>query len=74
MAEHSASQVPTRAPVTVHEVNRLLAVGRLLLSVLTPEELAALQAALDGAPDRGVTGAIRPYLSSPEEVDTARDT
>ena len=29
--------------ITVEDVNRLLEVGRLLLSVLTPEEIEALQ-------------------------------
>jgi hypothetical protein len=36
-----------KSPVTIEEVNRVLEVGRLLLSVLTPEELDLLQQLLN---------------------------
>jgi len=36
-------QTTTEKRITVEEVNRVLAVGRLLLSVLTPEEIEELQ-------------------------------
>lgn len=37
----------TESTVTIEEVNRVLEVGRLLLSVLTPEELEQLQQLLN---------------------------
>ena len=43
MVESGRTQQPTEPKVTVHEVKRVLEVGRLLLSVLTPEELAELE-------------------------------
>lgn len=36
-------QNPTEKQITVEEVNRVLEVGRLLLSVLTPKEIEELQ-------------------------------
>lgn len=38
---------------TIEEVNRVLEVGRLLLSVLTPEELDQLQQLLNNQPIEG---------------------
>ena len=37
------TQTPTDKQITVEEVNRVLEVGRLLFSVLTPEEIEELQ-------------------------------
>ena len=49
-----------RPSVTIEDVNRVLEVGRLLLSVLTPEELQELQELLIGEPladpEKGNTG------------------
>jgi len=45
--------------ITIEEVNRVLEIGRLLLSVLTPEELNQLEQILNGQPsglDIGNTG------------------
>ena len=44
MASQAAGEQETRQEVTIEDVNRVLEVGRLLLSVLTPEELAELSA------------------------------
>jgi hypothetical protein len=52
MSERDNGQRPTQPQVTVHEVNRVLEVGRLLLSVLTPEELEELAAQVGAASDR----------------------
>lgn len=38
---------PISNSVTVEDVNRILEVGKLLLTVLTPEELASLQQLID---------------------------
>ena len=47
--KHESSFTPTTIsnPITVEDVNRILEVGKLLLSVLTPEELASLQQVID---------------------------
>lgn len=50
MSEENTAQNPSQDPVTVDEVNRVLEVGQLLLSVLTPEEIEELQALLIGEP------------------------
>jgi len=42
--------------VTVEDVNRLLEVGRLLFSVLTPEEIEELQELLSSQKQIGNTG------------------
>lgn len=42
--------------VTIEEVNRLLEVGKILFSVLTPEELKSLQGVLSGQKQLGNTG------------------
>ena len=42
MAKAQEPQHPTQPTVTIEELNRVLEVGRLLLSVLTPEELEEL--------------------------------
>jgi len=47
--------------VTVEDVNRLLDVGRLLFSVLTPEEIEALQSKIN-------------KLSASEEIGNAGDS
>ena len=44
MAERESISDPALSEVTVEEVNRILDVGRLLLSVLTKEELQEIQA------------------------------
>ena len=47
MMTQKAAQTSTMEPViTIEEVNRVLEVGRLLISVLSPEELDQLQQAL----------------------------
>ena len=46
----------TEFQVTVEEVNRLLEVGRLLFSVLTPEEIEQLQELLSTPKQIGNTG------------------
>ena len=43
MNSFETKQKASAPTVTVEEVNRLLEVGRLLFSVLTPEEIEALQ-------------------------------
>jgi hypothetical protein len=48
MSEENTTQNPSQDQVTINEVNRVLEVGRLLLSVLTPEEIEELQALLIG--------------------------
>ena len=50
MVESGRTQQPTEPKVTVHEVKWVLEVGRLLLSVLTPEELADLEEFLNAKP------------------------
>ena len=50
MVESGRTQQPTEPKVTVREVNRVLEVGRMLLSVLTPEELAELEESLNTKP------------------------
>lgn len=47
MAEDQGIQRPTQPTVTIEEVNRVLEVGRLLLSVLTPRELEELAEVID---------------------------
>jgi len=42
--------------ITVEEVNRVLEIGKLLFSVLTPEEVAELQALLAPQKEKGNTG------------------
>ena len=43
MSEENSQQSLTKPEVTIEEVNRVLDVGRLLLSVLTQEEVEELQ-------------------------------
>jgi len=50
MTEKSSTKCPKEPVVTVEEVNRVLEVGRLLLSVLTQGEMEELQALLCGEP------------------------
>lgn len=50
MAEKTIEERPSQPIVTIDEVNRVLEVGRLLLSVLTQDELEELQALLCGEP------------------------
>ncbi len=50
--------------VTIEEVNRVLEVGRLLLSVLTPEELDQLQQLLNNQSIEGLFSA--PAVSTAE--------
>jgi hypothetical protein len=60
MSEDRTDHKQIQPKVTIEDVNRVLEVGRLLLSVLTPEEIEELQALLIGepftAPDIGNTG------------------
>ena len=46
----STNEIRDVNPITIEEVNRVLEVGRLLLSVLTPEELNQLEQLLNGQP------------------------
>ena len=50
MSEDGTEHSQTQPKVTIDEVNRVLDVGRLLLSVLTPEELQELKELLIGEP------------------------
>jgi hypothetical protein len=43
MSEEITKNLPTISEVTIEDVNRLLEVGRMLLSVLTEEEIEELQ-------------------------------
>lgn len=43
MSQNEKQQRPTEPQVTIEEVNRVLEVGRLLLSVLTEEEVEELK-------------------------------
>jgi hypothetical protein len=43
MSEESAKKLSTTSEVTIEDVNRVLEVGHLLLSVLSEEEIEALQ-------------------------------
>jgi hypothetical protein len=59
MSTQNNDQFSSELIVTIEEVNRVLEVGRLLLSVLTPEELEELQEALrepSGVPELGNAG------------------
>ena len=57
MDNEANNQPPTTTTVTVADVNRVLEVGRLLISVLTPEELEELQQLLNGdISEKGITG------------------
>lgn len=49
MSQNEKQQHPTEPQVMIEEVNRVLEVGCLLLSVLTEEELEELRIALNGA-------------------------
>lgn len=51
-----ASEVPAKEKITVEEVNRVLDVGHLLFSVLTPEEIEELQKYLSPQKAIGNTG------------------
>jgi hypothetical protein len=67
MGEHSDNgRCPLQPAATVEEVNRVLEVGRLLLSVLTPEELQWLSEIA------GQTTAFPVVL--PEEIGNTRDS
>ena len=46
MSKENTQQCQIKPKVTIEDVNRVLEVGRLLLSVLTQEELEELQNAL----------------------------
>ena len=50
MTKEAIEERPTEPTVTVEDVNRVLEVGRLLLSVLTQEEMEEIQALLYGEP------------------------
>ena len=43
MSEETTKNLSTTSEVTIEDVNRVLEVGRLLLSVLSEEEIEALQ-------------------------------
>ena len=43
MSEEITKNLPTISEVTIEDVNRLFEVGRMLLSVLTEEEIEELQ-------------------------------
>lgn len=54
----------TQPAVTMEALNRLLEVGRMLRSVLTPEELDALEATLQAGKRRPTTSSRRDQLIS----------
>ena len=56
MDSEKAVKSPKEKPITVEDVNRLLDLGRLLFSVLTPEEIEALQDHLNKASTSGKIG------------------
>jgi len=56
MNQRSDPKRPTEPKVTVEEVNRVLEVGRLLFSVLTDEEKAAMIRLLTTPPDENEIG------------------
>ena len=56
MNTQAKAKCPTECQVTVEDVNRLLEVGRLLFSVLTPEEIEQLQELLSTLNQLGNTG------------------
>lgn len=56
MSQKTDTERPTEHQVTIEEVNRVLEVGRLLLSVLTEEEIAELQRVLNGSSDGAEIG------------------
>jgi hypothetical protein len=43
-------------PITIYDVNRLLELGRLLMSVLKPEEIKAIQVLLSETPTNDQIG------------------
>jgi len=47
MSEETAKNLSTTSELTIEDVNRVLEVGRLLLSVLTEEEISELQELLN---------------------------
>lgn len=50
MNDHSREKFPSKTPITVEDVKRVLEIGRLLLQVLTDEELEQLQMLLTEKP------------------------
>jgi len=50
------TKTKTEKEITVEEVNRVIEVGKLLFSVLTPEEIEELQAFLSPQKEMGNTG------------------
>ena len=50
MSTNCTDRSQIQPKVTIEDVNRVLEVGRLLLSVLTPEEIEEFQALLIGEP------------------------
>jgi len=64
MVETESATPNSETQVTVEEVKRILEVGRLLLSVLSPEELVSLQS-LSGL---FLTKSIPADWSSPPEI------
>jgi hypothetical protein len=56
MERELKTKTQTEKQVTVEEVNRLLEVGRLLFSVLTPEEIKELQNLFSHRNKSGDTG------------------
>ena len=56
MTTKTKPTITTEKQVTVEDVNRLLEVGRLLFSVLTPEEIEQLQELLSTQKHIGNTG------------------
>ena len=57
MAKDQDTRRPTKPTITIEEVDRVLEVGRLLLSVLTPEELEELAGLMNGYNPRPLTRA-----------------
>ena len=53
-----------RPTITIEEVNRILEVGRLLLSVLTQEEMDELQALLYGEPFPFLEDSVEPEIGN----------
>lgn len=67
MAGKTAPKSKPDTTITIEEVNRVLEVGRLLLSVLTPEELEQLQQLLS---DQPINDLFTLLVSSTSESET----
>ena len=64
MVDKSSVECPKDPVVTVEEINRVLEIGRLLLSVLTQEEMEELQALLCGEPYPFPEDIVKPEIGN----------